>query len=317
MKGILVTLFILTIGCCNTNLPPKECGEHGYSHFVNFPQVERMAEMCMYAYASNDSIQEKYGLSGRVKITNIPSLEVKFFVYFDDMMNREFVVIRGTDNLENTKIDGKYRKRQNKKLTEYFDDSLVLNKKLDVYVHRGFNETADSVYHRVKNLLERRYTTFVTGHSLGGAAAALVYLNLYTDGKKMGMLYTFGQPKCLTTDGVKKYRCVPCIRFINEKDVVPLVPPSRWALGLITSIPLWKHGLYRHLGDEVILLKDSNYVYLEYHDAERLKVSSFWRHLGRKEVSVKDHSIHRYLDNLQIKKEVITEVEYRNRKDHD
>lgn len=200
--------------------------------------------------------------------------------------------------------------------SDIIDQSVKKNKKLDTWVHRGFNKAGESVYNDIieNNLLEKRYLTTVQGHSLGGAAALIVYLLLYTDEVELGMLYTFGQPKVLVTDGVLKFRCIPCIRFVNEDDMVPCVPPSKFAFGLLTSIPLWRHGLYRHLGDEVIILKDSNYVYLEYHDAERLNVTAFWRRLGKQQLSIHDHHIPEYLKNLDIKKDVITERDYRKRR---
>jgi hypothetical protein len=238
------------------------------------------------------------------------------------MQNKQHITIRGTASYSNVKTDGKYKKVKNEKLSDHvsalIDTGKEMNKRLDVYVHKGFNAAANSVYKDIKdnNRLESRYLTTVSGHSLGAAAALLLYLNLMIDSVKLDIIYTFGQPKALAYDGVLKYRCIPCIRFINEDDMVPLVPPSKFAFGIFTSIPLWRHGLYRHLGDEVILLKDSNYVYLEYHDAERTSVTSFWKNLGKGDVSIKDHHMPAYLKNLRVKKEVITEVDYKNRDDY-
>lgn len=318
MKKLLV-LFIIPLFLCSKRLPPKQCGEYGYSHFVNFPDVNRYAERCFYAYESDSIIRARYGDSNRVFIKKIKETDIKYYIVYEDINNKQHIIIRGTASFENVKTDGKYRKIRNKKLSKYIseiiDSGKVKNKKLDVYVHRGFNKAANSVYNDIigNNRLERKYLTTVTGHSLGGAVALLVYLNLHTDSVKLDMLYTFGQPKTLAHDGVLKYRCIPCIRFVNEDDLVPLVPPSKWGFGLITSIPLWRHGLYRHLGDEVILLNDSNYVYLEYHDAERMSVTGFWRQLGKREISIHDHHMPSYLNNLKIKRDVITERSYKEK----
>jgi len=305
MKKFLF-LLIPFLFVCSSNLPPKQCGEAGYSHFVNFPEVERAAEMCDFAYGTDAEIQERYGKMNRLHINTIKKTDIKYFIIYEDMQNKQHIVIRGTDSFDNIKTDGRYVKVKNEKLTEFdsdiIDQSVEKDEKLDIYVHRGFNKAGKSVYKDIidNDLLENRYLTTVQGHSLGGAAALILYLYLYTDNIKLGMLYTFGQPKTLTTDGVLKFRCIPCIRFVNEKDMVPLIPPSKFALGLFTSIPLWRHGFYRHLGDEVILLKDSNYVYLEYHDAERLNVTGFWNHLGKDELSIHDHHMPQYLKNLKI-----------------
>ena len=307
---------------CSPTLPPKQCGEVDYSHFVNFPEVERAAEMCSFAYESNKEIKKRYGAENRLYIKTIKETDIKYFIIYEDMMNKQHIVVRGTASFANVKTDGKYKKVKNNKLSKFdsdiIDQSVEKDKKLNIFVHRGFNKAGKSVYKDIvdNNLLEKRYLTTVQGHSLGGAVALLAYLFLYTDGVNLGMLYTFGQPKTLTTDGVLKFRCIPYIRFVNEDDMVPCVPPSKFAFGLFTSIPLWRHGLYQHLGDEVILLKDSNYVYLEYHDAERLNVTSFWNHLGKGELSIHDHLMPKYLRNLKIKKEVITEREFKNQNNY-
>lgn len=320
MKKIYPLLILPFMLICSSNLPPKQCGEHGYSHFINSPEVLRSAEMCSYAYKSDKKIKERYGDSNRLYIETIKETDIKYFIIYEDINNTQHIVIRGTASYSNVKTDGKYKKVKNNKLSKFnsdiIDQSVKKNEKLDIYVHRGFNKAGQSVYDDIikNDLLEKRYLTTVQGHSLGGAAALLVYLFLYTDGVDLGMLYTFGQPRVLTTDGVLKFRCIPCIRFVNEDDMVPCVPPSKFAFGLITSIPLWRHGLYRHLGDEVILLKDSNYVYLEYHDAERLNVTSFWKQLGKKELSIHDHHIPEYIKNLKIKKDVVTEQQFKDQK---
>ncbi len=322
MKKLTLFLIIPFFLLCSKKLPPKQCGEYRYTHFVNFPEVNRFAERCLYAYEPDSAIMARYGDTNRVFIKTLKKTDIKYFIVYEDIKNTQHITIRGTASFSNVKTDGKYKKTWNNKLSAYESDLIdtgkVLNSKLDVYVHRGFNAAANSVYNDIvkNNRLEKRYNTTVSGHSLGAASALLVYLNLLTDGVNLhGMLYTFGQPKVLAYDGVLKYRCIPCIRFINEDDMVPLVPPSKWALGLITSIPLWRHGLYRHLGDEVILLKDSNYVYLEYHDAERMSVTGFWRNLGKGRVSIHDHHMPSYMKNLRLKKEVITERDYKDRED--
>lgn len=323
MKKLLICIFIIfCLFDCSRRFPPRQCGEYDYSHFVNFPEVDRYAERCFYAYEPDSVIMARYGDSNRVFIKTLKKTDIKYFIIYEDINNKQHIVIRGTASFSNVKTDGKYKKVKNKKLSHFISDLVdsgkVKNEKLNVYIHRGFNSSANALYKDIieNNRLEKGYLTTVTGHSLGGAAALLLYLNLYVDSLNLGMLYTFGQPKALAYDGVLKYRCIPCIRFINEYDLVPLVPPSKFAFGLITSLPLWRHGLYRHLGDEVILLKDSNYVYLEYHDAERMSVTNFWKQLSRGEISINDHHMPAYLKNLRMKKDVITEVDYKKRHEY-
>ena len=76
---------------------------------------------------------------------------------------------------------------------------------------------------------------FITGHSLGGAAAVIAAAKLEDDGEAtVNQMYTFGQPKVILenttgqydTDFRSKY-----FRIINNGDPVPWAPPydSNWA----------------------------------------------------------------------------------------
>lgn len=301
MKIYLVALLLLFVGC-SSNIPKKECeeGALGYSHIFNPLEVERAAIRCNYAYMIDDSIKDYY-MPTNVFIKTIKETDIKYFIYYDHLLSRQHITIRGTASLKNAMTDGQYRK--------------VYNEKLGIWVHKGFNEAAMSVYKDIvnSNRLEKKYLTTITGHSLGGAVAGIVYLMLYEDGLNLGMTYTFGQPMFTNKKGLRKYRCVNLLRFVNEKDMVPHVPPTHYALGLLASIALWRHGTYRHIGDEVLLLKDSNYVYLEYHYAEGVKINSFWRNVLRKEVSLEDHHMPAYLKSLKNKNNVITEQKFKNR----
>ena len=67
----------------------------------------------------------------------------------------------------------------------------------------------------------------MVGHSLGGAVASILAINLDIDGYKVGGVTTFGQPKFTDKVGMEKYKHIPITRVVNEKDVVPLVRTSR------------------------------------------------------------------------------------------
>ena len=86
---------------------------------------------------------------------------------------------------------------------------------------------------RVDHPLEALY---VTGHSLGGAMAALFALRLAgsEDGRgldgRLRAIYTFGQP--LTTGGPLPERALAVgrklFRHVHARDVVPSLPPAAW-----------------------------------------------------------------------------------------
>ena len=136
---------------------------------------------------------------------------VKAYIETDEANKIQWVSVRGTSNLDNVKLDVDYNK--------------VVDGRLQIPLHKGFADTALQVYAFAKPLLRPGYEVRVTGHSLGGAAAAIVLMLFKEDGVKLGQAMTFGQPKVTNRAGVEKYRGLPLLRFVNDKDPVPLLPP--------------------------------------------------------------------------------------------
>jgi triacylglycerol lipase len=121
---------------------------------------------------------------------------------------------------------------------------------LHAKAHRGFmralDEVWDAVLAEVKPLLAAHpdATLWVTGHSLGGALAALCAARLEVCQRvRVHGLYTFGQPRCfgasvapsLEERFAKRYH-----RYVNHMDPVPSVP-FEWSV-------LLAGGEYRHVG---------------------------------------------------------------------
>jgi hypothetical protein len=106
---------------------------------------------------------------------------------------------------------------------------------------------------------------------------------------------TFGQPKVTNHDGVRKYRTLPLLRFVNDKDPVPLLPPFE-------LFAVLDEGPYQHIGPEVVLQNGSNYRFYAEHQAETLSVLSFWNNLTNLSIQdVPDHSISTYLTRIRQK----------------
>jgi hypothetical protein len=155
----------------------------------------------------------------------------------------------------------------------------------------------------VKPYLKPGYRTYVTGHSLGGAIAAIITIYLIEDGVKVERVFTFGQPRFTTADGVKRLSFLPLSRVVDELDIIPLVPPAT------ATDP--KYGPYEHVGPEVILLEGPDFVYLDAHDANRISIGEFWRSLGY--ADLKDHAMKKYLARIKAKIPGATEVPYNDR----
>ncbi|KAJ7664514.1 Alpha/Beta hydrolase protein [Mycena polygramma] len=151
------------------------------------------------------------------------------FIARDDNRKEIVVAFRGTFELKDFLADIKFRKAPFK--------STGIPKHIGelVHVHRGFldayNNVVNDVLAHVKEELEDfpSYSIVVTGHSLGGAIAALAAPSIKTAHPEVGLkLYTFGQPRVGTpkfaryveeTIGVDNL-----YRAVHTRDIVPMVP---------------------------------------------------------------------------------------------
>jgi triacylglycerol lipase len=80
------------------------------------------------------------------------------------------------------------------------------------------------------------------------------------------------------------------LRFVNDKDPVPLLPP-------LDVFSLLDEGPFQHFGPEVVLKDGANYAYFAEFQTERVSVTSFWNTLGNRQAP--DHPIANYIQSLQ------------------
>ena len=112
-----------------------------------------------------------------------------------------------------------------KNFSEDLDITVRTDRQIDIPVDAGFDRAARAIYSDARPYLKRNYKTYVTGHSLGGAVAALVTIYAIEDGFMVERVITFGQPRFTTAAGVQRLR-LPLIRVIDENDIVPMLPPA-------------------------------------------------------------------------------------------
>ena len=93
-------------------------------------------------------------------------------------------------------------------------------------VHSGFKEQYDDVAGQVEMVLNRQETKgkplFITGHSLGGAVAAIATRRLNAE-YQIASCYTYGSPRVGTEEWVAQVK-TPFYRIVNSADPVPTVP---------------------------------------------------------------------------------------------
>lgn len=260
---------------------------HAADLAADFSEIQWYAKRAKAAYLAPEAIHRQF--SNVVRIKTLDHIDVQYFVELHPQEKVLLISVRGTANLTNAKDDAEYLQSK--------------NSKLDIYVHKGFDEDTAEIYADLKPYLLADHTIKVTGHSLGAAISTLLMMYLHEDGYKVGKSINFGQPKLTNRRGVERYESLPLTRIVDEEDVVPLVPP----ITLLNSI----HGVYQHLGDEIILLADQYYVYLQEHEAERKSVGSFWKNIGHQ--SVEEHFMDNYLKNIEPKLEAAVAVDYAER----
>lgn len=250
--------------------------------------------MASYSYNTETEIESKYGDAYRVVVVDTTKTDGQCILLFDDTNKVQYIITRGSSNLENWIKDAEYTK--------------TLDTKTGIYIHSGFLESAIEIYNNILSDLNTGYTTYLTGHSLGGAITVVLHLYLLKDGFNITQSVTFGQPQITNYDGVCKYRSIPLLRVVNKKDLVPLLPP-------LTSVSS-EDGAYRHFGAETILLSSTYYCNLDETSAEASDVSDFWKNLLKGETSTEDHKIANYISNLQSKLSQSTNVPYSEREQY-
>ena len=178
---------------------------------IDFALVLQYAQRSALVYEADTAIRQNAPAGTTIAIMPETPAGVKAYVETDDAHKLQWIVARGTSNLANVKLDIDYNK--------------VVDPRLQIPLHKGFADAAVPIYRFAKPLLKPGYEVRVTGHSLGGAAALIVVMLLKEDGVALGQAITFGQPTVTNRAGVAKYRALPLLRVVNDKDLVPLLPP--------------------------------------------------------------------------------------------
>ncbi|WP_017299195.1 lipase family protein [Nodosilinea nodulosa] len=173
------------------------------------------------------------------KYLNMLITDTQAFMFRKD--NNLILVFKGTQQLNDWKTNLKIRLKQ---FTVLADQEAVPP---TGRVHRGFLDAWQSVEKQVVYYLKKWVTPdtklWVTGHSLGGALAAVATIALEAQGFEVAGLYTFGQPR------VADWKLVNymngrmgdrIIRYVNNNDIVPMIPPQ--------IIPWVPTRVYGHMG---------------------------------------------------------------------
>lgn len=187
-------------------------------------------------------------------------------------------------------------------------------------IHSGFKEAFEEVAVEIQNKLdEKQYADkplFITGHSLGGALAAIAAKKLHHAGG-IASCYTYGSPRVGDEDWISDIKA-PLYRVVNAADVVTMMPPSSdticflsWVLGFIPQIGasirkflLSRLGGYLHGGNMRYLTNCTNGDYstvkLLYSVTIFHRIRMLWVRAWKWNKFLADHSISTYRKKLSI-----------------
>jgi len=253
---------------------------------VHFPTLVGYVERAQAAYGSESAIRAKYPLV--VRVATPGNTDVLYFVERDDKARSQLITVRGTVDRKN--------------FSEDFDAAIRVDSSARIPVHEGFAQVADAIYSDVQPQLRRGYRTQLTGHSLGGAVAAVLAIQMTQSGYQVEKVVTFGQPRFTTVSGVPKLNNLPIMRIVDENDIIPMLPPDG----------VGRPGdAFAHAGPEVILLEGPRYSYLPGHDATRLATGELLRSVSI--ASLPDHDIKKYVARLNAKQKGPIQVPYNQR----
>jgi len=230
---------------------------------MNYQEIYYNAYLSDLVYLHQNSVDKflkgKEGASVRFNDDN------DHYIHFRKE-SKVYVTIKGTSNLENVIYDLEYKK--------------VFNNLLNCWVHEGFFKTSKKIYEDLIKIYSPEDEIHLTGHSYGGAVAAILGMLLKNSHYKVHQIITFGQPKVTNDEGCKYFDKLPLIRVIHHNDPVTTVPPH-------TPWSWFDHGFYKHFGTMVRIKKDLSV------DIAKNGSISFWHYLSK--LKLDDHRMNHYL----------------------
>jgi pimeloyl-ACP methyl ester carboxylesterase len=155
-------------------------------------------------------------------------------------------------------------------------------------LHAGFKRAADALYADLKPRLKPGYRTYLVGHSLGGAVAAILGIYLQRDGWAVERVVTFGQPRFTDAKGAAAFAGLPLVRVVNQNDIVPLLPDTIAGTG----------ERFVQTGPAVVIYPGPYYA-ISPADSTAASAGAIRRYLLQ--ASIPDHAMRFYEENLRGK----------------
>jgi hypothetical protein len=270
-------------------LPAGRAG-HADEGRIDFRLLYQAARIANQAYDVRSEILGDYPNADKAWVSTPGNAEVQYVYLYSKQRNAQVIAVRGTDNDVNWELDK--------------DTRGVMDQRTGILMHSGFRTAAEAIYRDVRPRLRKDTKIYLTGHSLGGAVAAILGIYLMNEQFDIAGIYTFGQPKFTDAAGARTYQRLPLLRVVYQNDVVATFPNETAG----------KQQRYAHIGPVVNLLQGPYYLYLDREQALRFSQDSLRRHFTR--ISVPDHKMKWYLQGLKDKLDKAVRIDPRDREKH-
>ncbi|MES2924995.1 MAG: lipase family protein [Verrucomicrobiota bacterium] len=219
---------------------------------VDLVNVIAFAERANAAYHEAKDFRHEYG--PHFEEGEFPNSGLRIYIISNPEEKDQWVILRGTANMPNI-----------------FGDLDFVGRgehELGIHVHAGFDSTLQECLPWVLARLDPKRPIRITGHSLGGAVAALLVATLDRRGFADVSAITFGQPKFTDGHGTAKLAHLKLLRIVHDEDPVPMLPPSMVEGRSVST--------YQHLGPEIIVRASGHFSFLPAHAADRMNVADYW-----------------------------------------
>jgi triacylglycerol lipase len=256
--------------------PAPRAPRVGAAAAPDFARIAEHARRADLAYQPDSVIRRAFP-GADLLVAQLPSVAGQVYVVTDHASREHRIAARGTANLRNALFDAKYVKR--------FDAAA------GILLHEGFEQSAQAAYAAIRPALRPGYRISLTGHSLGGAVAAILMMYLHHDGFEIHEAVTFGQPKVTNAQGAALFERFPLLRIVDCGDPVPLLPPP--------TVLAAASGRFEHFGAEVLLFDGPAYALVSPQREQAASSPAIWERLLHDHVA--NHHMQRYLDRIDPK----------------
>ena len=255
-----------------------------------FSQVLPYASLSNAIYADLKAVKrvaEENNLEVEL-LETIPGIEISYAVLKQQSKNWKIIVIRGTANAENAAVD--------------MDFKLVPDELSGISIHQGFKEATTPIFQKLKTRLKKNEKIITTGHSLGGAAALVLAMQLQAQGFNIDRVITFGQPKVTNITGSNKFSDLKVVRVVVPKDPVPVVPP-------LDPIDINNINIYWHSGKEIILLGNNKFAVLE--GVKAMMRGGEFLTVVPDQINIESHYMQSYLTEIKNNSIKVSQIDYK------